>query len=64
IEQTREHPSGILDYFLTKEQITEQGLWDHLLQNYLDRQQAVNNTAKALTEKGHTFIAARNLHHR
>ena len=64
IEETREYPSSILDYFKTKEQISEEGIWDHLLQNYLDRQQAVNNTAKALTEKGHTFIAARNLHHR
>ncbi len=64
IDQTREHPSDILDYFKSKEQITEEGIWDHLLQNYLDRQTAVNDTAKALTEKGLSFIAARNLHHR
>ena len=64
IDQTREHPSDILDYFKTKEQIEEEGIWDHLLQNYYDRQTAVNDTAKALTEKGLSFIAARNLHHR
>ncbi len=64
IDQTREHPSDILDYFLTKEQITEQNLWGHLEQNYYDRQTAINNTAKALTEKGLSFIAARKLHHR
>ncbi len=64
IDQTREHPSDILDYFKTKEQIHEEGIWDHLEQNYLDRQTAINNTAKALTEKGLSFIAARNLHHR
>jgi len=64
IDQTREHPSDILDYFLTKEQVTEQGLWDYLEQNYLDRHTAINNTAKALTEKGISFIAARNLHHK
>ncbi|NPD89523.1 MAG: hypothetical protein HGN29_12460 [Asgard group archaeon] len=64
IDQTREHPSDILDYFKTKDQITEEGLWDHLLQNYFDRQTAVNDTAKALTEKGLSFIAAKNLHHR
>jgi hypothetical protein len=64
LDQTREHPSDILDYFKTKEQIHEEGIWEHLEQNYLDRQTAINNTAKALTEKGLSFIAARNLHHR
>jgi hypothetical protein len=33
-----------------------------LLANYLDKHDAVNRTAKALTEKGLTFIAAQNLH--
>jgi hypothetical protein len=33
-----------------------------LLANYLDKHDAVNNTAKALTEHGLTFIAAQNLH--
>lgn len=64
IDQAREHPSDILDYFLTKEQVTEAGIWEHLLQNYYDRQTAVNNTAKALTEKGLSFIAAQKLHHK
>ncbi|MHA1829660.1 MAG: hypothetical protein ACTSX6_13555 [Candidatus Heimdallarchaeaceae archaeon] len=63
IDQTREHPSDILDYFKTKKQIAEEGIWDHLLQNYYDRQTAINNTAKALTENGIAFIAARKLHH-
>ncbi len=64
IDPTREHPSDILDYFLSKDQITEQGIWDHLLQNYYDRQTAINNTAKALTKEGISFIAARKLHHK
>jgi len=64
IEQEREYPSDILDYFKSKEQITEEGLWDHLLQNYYDRQTAINDTAKALTKAGISFIAARNLHHK
>jgi hypothetical protein len=64
IDPTREHPSDILDYFLTKEQIDEQSLWPHLEQNHLDRLTSVNNTAKALTEKGLSFIAARKLHYR
>ncbi len=64
IDPTREHPSDILDYFLSKEQITEQGIWDGLMQNYYDRQTSINNTAKALTENGTAFIAARKLHHK
>ena len=35
-----------------------------LTQNYLDKHQAINNTARALTEKGLTFIAAPKLHRR
>ena len=64
IDSKREHPSDILDYFKSKDQISEEGIWDHLLQNYYDRQTAINNTAKALTEKGISFIAARKLHHK
>jgi hypothetical protein len=33
-----------------------------LLANYLDKHEAVNRTARALTERGLTFIAAQNLH--
>jgi hypothetical protein len=64
LEEKREHPSDILDYFLLKEDIEKAGLMPALLQNYLDKHQAINNTAKALTEKGLTFIAAQHLHHR
>ncbi|RLF42080.1 MAG: hypothetical protein DRN12_01405 [Thermoplasmata archaeon] len=64
VEEKREHPSDILDYFLTKEEIEEKGLMPYLLRNYLDKHDAINNTAKALTEKGLSFIAAPNLHHR
>ncbi len=64
VEQQRAHPSDILDYFLSKEEINEKGLMSDLLQNYLDKHEAINNTAKALTEKGLAFIAASKLHHR
>ena len=64
IEQQREHPTDILDYFLTKEEIEEKGLMPALLRNYLDKHDAINNTARALTEKGLSFIAAPKLHHR
>ena len=63
VEKTREHPSNILDYFLKKSDIEKQGLMDSLTQNYLDKHDAINNTAKALTKKGLSFIAAPNLHH-
>ncbi|HEC95308.1 MAG TPA: hypothetical protein ENI45_05015 [Thermoplasmatales archaeon] len=64
VEQQRDHPSDILDYFLTKEEIEERNLTPALLRNYLDKHAAVNNTARALTEKGLSFVAALNLHHR
>jgi hypothetical protein len=62
IEKTRKQPSDILDYFIPKKEIIEKGLMLKLLGNYLDKHDAVNRTAKALTEKGLTFIAAQNLH--
>jgi len=62
IEKTREHPSDILDYFTPKKEIIEKGFMTKLLDNYLDKHDAVNRTAKALTEKSLTFIAAQNLH--
>lgn len=61
-EENREHPSDILDYFIPKKEIMEKGLMQKLLANYLDKHDAVNRTAKALTERGLSFIAASNLH--
>lgn len=62
IDKNREHPSDILDYFMPKKEIIAQGLMPKLLQNYMDKHDAVNRTAKALTERGLAFIAAPNLH--
>lgn len=62
VEQTREHPSDILDYFMPKKDIVEKGLMPTLLRNYLDKHDALNRTARALTEHGLTFIAAQKLH--
>lgn len=62
VDRKREHPSDILDYFMPKKEIIEKGLMPKLLNNYLDKHDAVNRTAKALTERGLTFIAAQNLH--
>ncbi|NOZ71748.1 MAG: hypothetical protein GXP38_07515 [Chloroflexi bacterium] len=62
IEQKREHPSDILDYFRDKEEIIASGDWDHLTLNFMDKFDALNKTAWALTERGLSFIAAKNLH--
>jgi hypothetical protein len=64
VDSKREHPSDILDYFLPKSEIEEKGLMSYLTRNYLDKHEAINNTARALTEKGLSFIAAPKLHHR
>jgi hypothetical protein len=62
VDQTRDHPSDILDYFIGKADAEAQGLMPALLQNYLDKHAAVNHTARALTQHGLAFVAARNLH--
>jgi len=51
-----------LDYFRDKKEVIESGDWENLETNFLYKVQAVNHTARALTEKGLSFIAARNLH--
>ncbi len=61
-EEKREHPSDILDYFLPKKDIVEKGLMPKLLTNYLDKHDALNITAEALTRHGLTFMAAQKLH--
>jgi hypothetical protein len=62
IDKTREHPSDILDYFRPKAEIEAEGLMEAMLANYLDKHDAVNRTARALTENGLPFHAAGRLH--
>ncbi|MFX1419433.1 MAG: hypothetical protein ACFE9N_10980 [Promethearchaeota archaeon] len=62
IEKTREHPSDILDYFRDKQEIIDAGEWEFMRRNLLDRYDAVNTTARVLTENGIDIIAAQNLH--
>lgn len=64
IEKTREHPSDILEYFIPKKEMIEKELMPKLLINYLDKHDSVNRTARTLTERGLTFIAAQNIHKR
>ncbi len=62
IDQTRDHPSDILDYFRDKSEIVASGDWEAMQGNFLDKFDAVNATARALTECGLAFVAAQKLH--
>jgi hypothetical protein len=43
--------------------VIESGSMPLLERNYLEKHNSVNRTARALTECGLSFIAAKNLHH-
>lgn len=62
IDSFRHHPSDILDYFRKKSEVIDSGDWDNLKLNFLDKVDACNRTAEALTRNGLSFIAAENLH--
>jgi len=62
IDSTRDHPTDILDYFRDKDEVISSGDWDYLQFNFMDKLDACNRTAEALTKNGLSFIAAPNLH--
>lgn len=62
IEPTLAHPSDILDYFREKKEVIASGDWEAMQQNFLLKVEAANHTARALTERRLSFIAAQNLH--
>jgi hypothetical protein len=62
VDSQRERPSDILDYFRDKSEVIESGDWAAMEQNFLDKLDACNSSARMLTEKGLSFIAAQNLH--
>jgi hypothetical protein len=62
IDSLRAHPSDILDYFRDKSEVISSGEWDALALDFMDKIDATNHTARALTEAGLSFIAARELH--
>ena len=62
VDQGRPHPSDILDYFRDKAEVIASGDWEALQANFLDKVAATNCTARALTERGLSFVAAQNLH--
>ena len=62
IEQTRNHPSDVQDYYREKSEILASGDWAALTLNFHDKFDALNHTAWALTERGLAFLSAQNLH--
>jgi hypothetical protein len=62
IDATRPHPSDILDYFRDRSEIVASGDWEALALNFMDKLDATNHTARALTEHGLCFVAAPSLH--
>ncbi len=63
IEEKLDHPSDILDYFRDQKEVIESGDLPKLARNYLEKHNALNHTARALTEHGLSFVAAKHLHH-
>jgi len=62
VDENRPHPSDILDYFRDKSEVVSSGDWDALALNFMDKFDATNRTAWALTENGLSFVAASALH--
>ena len=62
VDITRAQISDILDYFREKNEVIDSGDWDNLQTNFLDKVAACEHSARALTQNGLSFIAARNLH--
>jgi hypothetical protein len=58
VEEKRAHASDILDYFRDRSEVVASGDWEAMTQNFLDKCEAVNRTARALTQRGLSFVAA------
>ena len=63
VDAAHPHPSDILDYFRDKSEVIASGDWDALADDFTDKIDATNHTARALTEHGLSFVAAQHLHH-
>ncbi len=62
VDAAHPHPSDILDYFRDKSEVIASGDWDALQDDFMDKLDATNHTARALTEHGLSFVAAHELH--
>ncbi len=61
-ETSLAHPSDILDYFMAKADVSDQGLMDAMETNYLEKHKSLNLTADALSRAGIGVVCAWNLH--
>jgi hypothetical protein len=62
VDAAHPHPSDILDYFRDKSEVIASGDWDALADDFTDKLDATNHTARSLTEHGLSFVAAHHLH--
>jgi hypothetical protein len=62
VDAANPHPSDILDYFRDKSEVIASGEWNALQDDFMDKIDATNHTARALTEHGLSFVAAHDLH--
>lgn len=62
VEASLAHPSDILEYFMAKADVLDQGLMDALERNYLEKHKSLNLTADALSKAGIGVVCAWNLH--
>jgi hypothetical protein len=62
VDAAHPHPSDILDYFRDKSEVIASGDWDLLADDFTDKLDATNHTARSLTEHGLSFVAAHHLH--
>jgi len=62
IEPTLEHPSDILDYFMSKADVEAKGMMSALEKNYMEKHRSVELTAQALIKAGIGVVCASRLH--
>jgi hypothetical protein len=62
IEPTLEHPSDILDYFMSKADVEAKGMMSAIEKNYMEKHRSVELTAQALIKAGIGVVCASRLH--
>jgi len=62
IEPTLEHPSDVLDYFMSKADVEAKGMMPALEKNYMEKHHSVELTAQALIQADIGVVCAPRLH--